>query len=681
MMSFLGSIGAVMSGSGLSEALQTIYAPKAVEHMISGKAVSRALRGHFLLGSALMTQLLNQCFPELLSNQETVKDPSQESNDKNNMDNGELVLKESFLNEYEVNQIKSLCKKVLEEPVESVALVNSSEEISKLRTLFEEYKDELTKTSRTAKLWLQYLDYINILQFFICAERTGNWNLHLVSVGKMINLFAATAHINYARSSRLYLQTMLDLPETHPWVYENFAVKGFHTVQRSDRFWAGLWTDLVIEQVIMRAIKSRGGLTRGRGVSENVRVMWINSMHRCASVHNAMCTFTGLQHKTSEQHIELGVSRVKRDNDDLEKLQSWLKIHSPFDKNETALKSLSTGLIVGDGMNVNCDEADKVGQSIQEKLDAICVEDASIKQNDRVITLDTLRPGIKIDAKTVHIDPTILFTRLTAIAQTEEEVCQQFYYELTPEPTALFKDGFMRKSSKAVLRNHLLDMIIPEEMVDATTCVIDGGALLHKVKWLPKSTYGDIIDLYLQFLCSRYNKYSVVCIVFDGYTDEQSNKAEEQSRRSSAMMSADIKFTEQTDVTTTREMFLRNAGNKEFFINLLTDYLRRAGFVVVKSTGDADVLIAQKSIEYALQSSVVTCADDTDILVLLAYHCCDELNDIYFSTETRKGNKAKPTKFWCVNKLVELLPHREFLLFAHAWSGCDSTSATHLKGT
>jgi len=162
----------------------------------------------------------------------------------------------------------------------------------------------------------------------------------------------------------------------------------------------------------------------------------------------------------------------------------------------------------------------------------------------------------------------------------------------------------MRKSSKAVLRNHLLDMIIPEETVDATTCVIDGGALLHWVKWLPKSTYADVIDSYLQFLRSRCKKYSVVYF-FDGYTDTQSNKAEEQSRRSSAMISAGIKFSEQIDVTTTREMFLRNVRNTECFINLLADYLRRAGFVVVKSTGDADVLIVQKSIEYALESSVV----------------------------------------------------------------------------
>ena len=442
MMSFLGSVGTVMNGSGISEILQTIYAPKAVEHM-SGKAVSRALRGHFLLASALTTQLLYQCFPELAGDPDAIEeDSSQEINSDSVSDQDsiidyeEIVVGESFLSIHEIVEIKNLCETALDQPDGSVMLVNSSEELNKLRDRFEEYKDELSQVSRTAKLWINYLNYINILQLFIRAERTGNWNLHLVSVGKMINLFAATAHINYAKSSRFYLQTMLDLQTAPPWVYENFAVNGYHTVQRSDRFWAGLWTDLIIEQVLMQAVKSRGGLTRGRGVSENVRVMWTNSLHRCASVHNAMCNLTGLQNNTSEQHIELGVSRVNRDNDDLGKLQNWLKIHNPFDKNETALKSLSTGLIVGDDIRVNCDEAERVGQSIQEKLDGTCVEDASIKRNDRVITLDSLRPGIKIDRKTVHIDPTILFTRLTAITQTEEEASQQFYYELTPEPTA-----------------------------------------------------------------------------------------------------------------------------------------------------------------------------------------------------------------------------------------------------
>ena len=113
---------------------------------------------------------------------------------------------------------------------------------------------------------------------------------------------------------------MLELSSTYPDLHVKFVEEGYHTVRRSDRFSGGLWTDLVIEQVMMRSLKSRGGLTRGRGMTESVLLSWIHSMHGCASVHNSMTELTNLQHRTSEQHVELGNSRINRDNDDSDKI-------------------------------------------------------------------------------------------------------------------------------------------------------------------------------------------------------------------------------------------------------------------------------------------------------------------------------------------------------------------------
>ncbi len=45
----MGCIGHVMSGSGLQELLQLLYSPSTVKHILSGKAVARALRGHLLV--------------------------------------------------------------------------------------------------------------------------------------------------------------------------------------------------------------------------------------------------------------------------------------------------------------------------------------------------------------------------------------------------------------------------------------------------------------------------------------------------------------------------------------------------------------------------------------------------------------------------------------------------------
>ena len=55
---------------------------------------------------------------------------------------------------------------------------------------------------------------------------------------------------------------------------------------------------------------------------------------------------------------------------------------------------------------------------------------------------------------------TVLFTRLAAIAQREEDVEQYFALELTNQPQALFKDVLMRKPDKSSLRKVLLLLLL-----------------------------------------------------------------------------------------------------------------------------------------------------------------------------------------------------------------------------
>lgn len=53
LMSFMGAIGYIMTGSGLKELLSIIYAPNTVEKMFTGHAYARAVRGHGLVYLAL----------------------------------------------------------------------------------------------------------------------------------------------------------------------------------------------------------------------------------------------------------------------------------------------------------------------------------------------------------------------------------------------------------------------------------------------------------------------------------------------------------------------------------------------------------------------------------------------------------------------------------------------------
>ena len=80
---------------------------------------------------------------------------------------------------------------------------------------------------------------------YIKAERIGNWTMQLECTRKMLNFFfAGTGHVNYAKSARLYLQIMLKLNVDHPCLFERFCT-GFHSIPRTDRFWVGLWSELI----------------------------------------------------------------------------------------------------------------------------------------------------------------------------------------------------------------------------------------------------------------------------------------------------------------------------------------------------------------------------------------------------------------------------------------------------
>ena len=68
-MSFLGSIGHLTAGSGLQELFEVVFAGNAVRHMLTGKAISRAVRGHMLADAALNTILVAKAYHIPLHNQ------------------------------------------------------------------------------------------------------------------------------------------------------------------------------------------------------------------------------------------------------------------------------------------------------------------------------------------------------------------------------------------------------------------------------------------------------------------------------------------------------------------------------------------------------------------------------------------------------------------------------------
>lgn len=205
---------------------------------------------------------------------------------------------------------------------------------------------------------------------------------------------------------------------------------------------------------------------------------------------------------------------------DLATVKEWFDLHKALNEHEPNLKSISGGLIPDS--KVNCDDTELVGETIQSKLDNMVIEDVSIKRKDKVRLFKPLLTTTKIWKNNVHINSLILFTRLTALMNSEDDIAANVCYEFTPELTALIKDGTMKKAPKSVLQNHLF---IIEKLItskDHDVCVTDGGTLLHKFYW-PKSAYGEVLDQCKKYVkISKDEKNKSINVVFDGYSDKNS---------------------------------------------------------------------------------------------------------------------------------------------------------------
>ena len=134
----------------------------------------------------------------------------------------------------------------------------------------------------------------------------------------------------------------------------------------------------------MRSIKTNGGLTRGRGLMEIQRVIWLLSMPFCADVSQAMNELTGVSCDISEQHKDTTPSRLKRDTKDTHKVLNMLKDLDPFGS-DPQLRGLVTGVYAHE--SVNADDAKAVGQLILDSMVGQSVRDISFQRKKQAVAL------------------------------------------------------------------------------------------------------------------------------------------------------------------------------------------------------------------------------------------------------------------------------------------------------
>lgn len=131
--------------------------------------------------------------------------------------------------------------------------------------------------------------------------------------------------------------------------YELFTSGGYFTIRRSDKFWSGMWSDMIIEQFLMRSMKTQGGLTHGRGMGDCIIAKFVLTIIILIEVCNSMEAFCDVSYCSSEQHVDSTDARVKRDAPDLMKLLEFFTTYNPFPHTQQ-LTSIFSGIVANNSI-------------------------------------------------------------------------------------------------------------------------------------------------------------------------------------------------------------------------------------------------------------------------------------------------------------------------------------------
>lgn len=337
--------------------------------------------------------------------------------------------------------------------------------------------------------------------------------------------------------------------------------------------------------------------------------------------------------------------------------------------------ALDSGLVdVNDVLT--CDKPEEVGVAIHKEMDNQCYGEVKLKKSNQVTTLQSLYSTVSAGSEKLTIDPLTLFLRLIVLIERkpEEEIVNYFEYELSPYPMSLFKDGVMRTAQKSALKSYLKANIEKTQPVTSVR-IADGGALLWCIDWKKNETFQTIFQRYSTFL----SHLQIDTVVFDGYT--LSTKDATHSKRGTKMAQT-VEIRKENQCPADRKSFLSNYSNKESFVKKLSNELRNE-FRVVECPSDADTTIVKEALDAARSSKVTVFSDDTDVFCLLLHHIAIEksaYNDIIVAEMTKHKNKSR--EYYMLADVMEKLEtvNIQFLLFCHAFTGCDTTSAIHMSG-
>ena len=173
-------------------------------------------------------------------------------------------------------------------------------------------------------------------------------------------------------------------------------------------------------------------------------------MPACAEMNMAMQQLTPVDFNTSEQHKEVGRSRVARDEKDTLSFLSHLQQRNPFqvEEDDNYLRNIETGVTADSA--VNMEKAKEIGTRTLHDMVGKNVSDYSFRKSQQAVTLNE-KSSVKVGGEIVAVDPQLLFQRLTTAANRYvSDISEVFRYELSGVPSSLFDEHWTHEDTSEV---------------------------------------------------------------------------------------------------------------------------------------------------------------------------------------------------------------------------------------
>ena len=160
-------------------------------------------------------------------------------------------------------------------------------------------------------------------------------------------------------------------------------------------------------------LKSAGGMTHGRQITDRTITNWVYSLPITIPICKSIEQFTNVNTTLSDQHRDLHNSNETKDKRDHETFFVRLSAHSPFVYKCESIVCITTGMIADKA--VNREQAYELGCVSANSMIDGSFADIKLKRNDKVKTIAIMTNTVSIHKELVTINSSVLFNRITCI--------------------------------------------------------------------------------------------------------------------------------------------------------------------------------------------------------------------------------------------------------------------------